>query len=255
MGRSPDTNEQEPLGKQRRIPFSEPPPHGRAGFPRFRACGDTALSVELGEGINSAVNRRVHALYRILKRRALAGILSLNPTYRSLFLQYDPTACSFERLMTVVEEALGDIEDASEGSGPLLDVPVCYGDEFGPDLAEVAAFHGLTQDEVIRRHTAPVYHVYMIGFTPGFPYLGGLDSALHTPRKAVPRSRVPAGSVGIAEQQTGIYPIESPGGWQIIGRTPLKLFDLHRDPPFLVEAGMAVRFHAISRKDYESLSH
>lgn len=226
-----------------------------ADFPRFRACGDTALSVELGEGIAWAVNRRVHALFRTLKRRGLPGILSLNPTYRSLFVQYDPTLCSFERLITTVEEALVGLEDSSEASQSVLDIPVCYGDEFGPDLAEVAAYHGLSPEEVIRRHTAPVYHVYMIGFTPGFPYLGGLDPVLFTPRKAVPRSKVPAGSVGIAERQTGIYPIESPGGWQIIGRTPLKLFDLHRDPPFLVEAGMAVRFHAVSREAYENLSH
>ncbi|MEJ5364845.1 MAG: 5-oxoprolinase subunit PxpB [Desulfosoma sp.] len=243
------------MAGETRPPFSGPPVRGTADFPRFRICGDMALSVELGEGIDTAVNQRVHALYRTLKRCALPGILSLNPTYRSLFLQYDPTLCSFERLISAVEDALCNLDDSLKESGPVLDIPVCYGDELGPDLAEVAALHGLAQEEVIRRHTAPVYHVYMIGFTPGFPYLGGLDPALHTPRKAVPRSKVPAGSVGIAEGQTGIYPIESPGGWQLIGRTPLRLFDLNRDPPFLVEAGMAVRFYAISREQYENLSH
>ncbi len=225
-----------------------------ADYPRFRVCGETALSVELGEGIDLCVNRRVHVLHRALKERALAGILSMIPTYRSLFLQYDPTVCSFERLMTVVQEAYRGLEHFPEGCGSILEVPVCYGGEFGPDLAEVAAFHGLTEEEVIRRHTAATYHVYMIGFTPGFPYLGGLDPMLFTPRKTVPRSKVPAGSVGIAEQQTGIYPIESPGGWQLIGRTPMKLFDVDRDPPFLVEAGTAVRFYAISREAYENFT-
>lgn len=223
-------------------------------FPRFRVCGETALSVELGEGIDLQVNRRVHALHRTLNQRALSGILSLNPTYRSVFIQYDPTVCSFERLVAVVQDALCRLDDLSETTEAMLHVPVCYGGEFGPDLIEVARFHGLTEEEVIRRHTASTYHVYMIGFTPGFPYLGGLDPTLFTPRKTTPRPKVPAGSVGIAEQQTGIYPIESPGGWQLIGRTPLKLFDFHRDPPFLLEPGMKVRFHPISREEYENLA-
>ncbi len=223
-------------------------------FPRFRVCGETALSVELGEGIDLQVNRRVHALYRTLHQRTISGVLSLNPTYRSVFIQYDPTVCSFERLMAVVQDALCGLDDLSETSEAVLHVPVCYGGDLGPDLTEVAAYHGLTEEEVIRRHAASTYHVYMIGFTPGFPYLGGLDPTLFTPRKTTPRPKVPAGSVGIAEQQTGIYPIESPGGWQLIGRTPLKLFDLHRDPPFLLDPGMKVRFHPISREEYENLA-
>ncbi|ROR02998.1 5-oxoprolinase subunit PxpB [Desulfosoma caldarium] len=224
-------------------------------FPRFRHCGETALSVELGEGIDMDVNRRVHALHGALKRRPLAGILSMNPTYRSLFIHYDPALCSFERLMLTVQELLEEGGDAGNDLASCVDIPVCYGGELGPDLPDVAAFHGLTEDEVVRRHTAATYHVYMIGFTPGFPYLGGLDGRIATPRKKTPRPKVPAGSVGIAEKQTGIYPIESPGGWQIIGRTPLKLFDVHRDPPFLVEAGMQVRFYAISREEYEDLAY
>ncbi len=223
-------------------------------FPRFRLCGETALSVELGDGIDLEVNRKVHALYRSFKQRPPDGILSLNPTYRSLFVHYDPELCSLERLMTTIDEFLTELQDGDQDFETCVDIPVCYGGECGPDLAELAAFHGLTEDEVVRRHTAPIYHVYMIGFTPGFPYLGGLDASLATPRKKTPRSKVPAGSVGIAEQQTGIYPIESPGGWQIIGRTPLRLFDVRREPPFLVEAGMKVRFYAISRNQYENLT-
>lgn len=224
-------------------------------FPRFRHCGETALSVELGRGIDAQVNRRVHALHRALKQRPLGGIVSIIPTYRSLFVHYNPALCSFERLMLTVQELLEQLQDTSEDDASCVEIPVCYGGEFGPDLANVAALHGLAEEEVVRRHTAPTYHVYMIGFTPGFPYLGGLDARLATPRKKTPRPKVPAGSVGIAEQQTGIYPIESPGGWQIIGRTPLKLFDVRREPPFLVEPGMKVRFRAISREHYENLVH
>lgn len=223
-------------------------------LPRFRICGDQAVSIELGNGIDVGVNRRVHALHRAIKKKSMPGILSLNPTYRSLFVFYDPGLCSFERLISVFQEVLSHLEDMDQGSSALVEIPVCYGGDLGPDLPDLAAFHGFTEQEVIRRHTDRSYHVYMIGFTPGFPYLGGLDPALATPRKPTPRAKVPPGSVGIAELQTGIYPIESPGGWQIIGRTPLKLFDLDRDPPFLLESGMTVRFRAISREEYENLA-
>lgn len=226
----------------------------RHGFPRFLPCGETAMTVELGDSIDLDVNRRVHRLFRALLDRRITGVHSLNPTYRSLFIQYDPLECSFERLVMIAEEAL-EGGDEREEAPAAIDIPVCYGGECGPDLGEVAACNGLTEDEVIRRHTARAYQVYMIGFTPGFPYLGGLDPALFTPRKPVPRKRVPAGSVGIAEQQTGIYPIESPGGWQLIGRTPLRLFDPNREPPFLVEAGATLRFHAITRDEFDRLDH
>ncbi|SHE30831.1 sensor histidine kinase inhibitor, KipI family [Desulfacinum infernum DSM 9756] len=223
-------------------------------YPRFLHCGDMGLMVELGEGIDMDVNRRVHQLRRRLERLNPSGILALVPTYRSLFIQYDPLLCSYERLMLLVEQSLESLEGFREPSR-VVEIPVCYGGPFGPDIGEVAEANGLTEDEVIRRHASGRYLVYMIGFTPGFPYMGGLDPRLHTPRKRQPRTKVPAGSVGIAEQQTGIYPIESPGGWQIIGRTPLRLFDPDRTPAFLVEAGDTVIFRSIGREDFERLAH
>lgn len=218
--------------------------------PTYRLCGDTALSVELGETIDLDINRRVHRLHGKLKSRHVPGLLGMNPTYRALFIEYDPRLISFERLILLVEEALETPIPSGEDT-ETVEIPVCYGGEFGPDLEEVAALHNLSSQEVIAVHSASLYHVYMIGFTPGFPYLGGLDPRLATPRKKTPRDRVPGGSVGIADQQTGIYPIESPGGWQIIGRTPLRLFDLKRSPVFLIRAGQAVRFRAIARNEFE----
>jgi inhibitor of KinA len=219
-------------------------------WPTYRPCGDTALSVELGETIDVDINRRVHRLHGQLKSRHVAGLLGMNPTYRALFIEYDPRLISFERLMLLVEETL-EAPIPSEEKSETVEIPVCYGGEYGPDLEEVAALHNLSCQEVMALHSASLYHVYMIGFTPGFPYLGGLDPGLATPRKKTPRERVPAGSVGIADHQSGIYPIESPGGWQIIGRTPLRLFDLNRSPVFLVRAGQAVRFRAIARDEFE----
>ncbi len=219
--------------------------------PRILLCGDTGITVEFGDRIDPEINSRVRRLFEALKSTKPLGVLDLNPTYRSLFIQYDPMACSFERLVQIVEEHVESGSDIGEEASKVREVPVCYGGEFGPDLDEVASFHKLDPDEAVRLHCAPVYRVYMIGFTPGFPYLGGLDERLHTPRKSEPRKKVPAGTVGIADQQTGIYPIESPGGWQLIGRTPLKLFDPSRKAPFLIEAGDSVRFIPITRDEFE----
>lgn len=217
----------------------------RCPRPRFRHCGDTGLAVELGEGIDLAVNRAIHRLRWALEALALPGIEALTPSYRSLLIQYDPAHRSMERLMLDVESVLeGGWTDADPGR--LIEIPVNYGGSEGPDLDEVAAHARLSPEEVVRRHSGVDYPVYLIGFTPGFPYLGGMDASLCTPRKATPRERVPAGSVGIAETQTGIYPIDSPGGWQLIGRTPLRLFDPDRAEPFLVRAGDTVRFVPLS---------
>jgi KipI family sensor histidine kinase inhibitor len=219
--------------------------------PEILLCGDTAISVEFGDKIDPGINALVRRLYALLKSGSHPGIVDLNPTYRSLFVQYDPWVCSFERVVGIIEQCLPYIGTPAEEASAVKDVPVCYGGEFGPDLEEVAALHGLGSDEVIGLHCAPLYQVYMIGFTPGFAYLGGLDERLHTPRKKVPRKRVAAGSVGIADRQTGIYPIDSPGGWRLIGRTPRKIFDLEREHPFFLEAGDFVRFKPIAGEEFE----
>jgi len=218
---------------------------------RVLLCGDTGVSIEFGDAIDLAINARVRQLYRVLKSLRPLGILDLIPTYRSLHIEYDPWQCSFEQVLIVVEDAIRDERVSPADAASVVDIPVCYGGDFGPDLDELAATCRLSSQEVIRIHSSPVYTVYMIGFVPGFPYLGGLDERLITPRRKAPRRRVPAGSVGIADRQTGIYPLESPGGWQIIGRTPVRLFDLSKPEPFLLGAGDRVRFIPITRDAFE----
>ena len=223
--------------------------------PRVLLCGDTGISVEFGNAIDPAINRLVQQLFGQLVKRRLPGILGLNPTYRSLFIQYDPWQCSFESLLLTVEECLKTTDDATATSAPLIEIPVCYGGDYGPDLDAVASFHSMAPEEVVRLHCAAVYYVYMIGFTPGFPYLGGLDERLHTPRRKEPRKVVPAGSVAIADRQTGIYPIDSPGGWHLIGKTPVRIFDLEKADPFTIHAGQSLKFTPITREAFESHQH
>jgi KipI family sensor histidine kinase inhibitor len=181
--------------------------------------------------------------------------VDLNPTYRSLFGQYRPWQCAFENLGLLVEEGLKVRDEGYVRQADPVRIPVCYGGVYGPDMEEVSAFHGLTADQVIQLHSSPEYYVYMIGFTPGFPYLGGLDERLFTPRKKEPRKMVSAGSVGIADRQTGIYSIDSPGGWQLIGKTPLRLFDQELQDPFLLSPGDFLQFVPITEDEYESYSH
>ncbi|MDR3569477.1 MAG: 5-oxoprolinase subunit PxpB [Syntrophobacteraceae bacterium] len=219
--------------------------------PRVFLCGDTGVSVEFGDEIDPEINRLVRRLYKRLSTGAFSGIIDMGPAYCSLFIRYDPGVCSLERLLCIIEENLETAGGAGEGFERIVEVPVCYGGEFGPDIGEVANFHGIDEGEVAAFHAAPLYQVYMIGFILGFPYLGGLDSRLYTPRKKEP-GNAPAGSIGIADRQSGIYPVASPAGWWIVGMTPLKVFDLLREKPFLFEAGDTVRFRQITREEFES---
>jgi KipI family sensor histidine kinase inhibitor len=223
--------------------------------PRILPCGETALSIEFGNAIDPWTHRRVHALARALRTANLRGILELSPTYRSLLVQYDPWELSHEMLLLQIEESLASAVDEGGPEPDIIEIPVCYGADLGPDLEEVASMHGMTPSEIAVLHAAPVYDVVMVGFTPGFPYLSGLDPRLATPRKEKPRLIVPAGSVGLADGQTGIYSIDSPGGWRIIGRTPLGIFDLHRTDPFLLKPGDRLRFTPITRERFDSLTH
>jgi inhibitor of KinA len=219
--------------------------------PRILPCGDTGISVEFGDAIDPPTHARVRQLFESLGSVRHAGILDMIPTYRALFIEYDPWRCSFERLVLLVEAAIADGAVPLAADAAVVEIPVCYGGDCGPDLAELAAYHHMPVAWVIELHSRPLYTVYMIGFTPGFPYLGGLDERLVTPRRREPRQWVPAGSVGIADRQTGIYATDSPGGWQIIGRTPVRLFDLTRTEPFLLKAGDLVRFVPISKEAFE----
>ncbi|MBI5441718.1 MAG: 5-oxoprolinase subunit PxpB [Deltaproteobacteria bacterium] len=224
---------------------------GRPGGPRLLPCGDAALTVEFGAEISPELNARVVALGDALRGRP--GIVALIPTYRSLFIQYDPFEVSFEELSLAVERlpAVGAV--AVPPPEPVIELPVCYHPSLAPDLAGVARLRGLTVEEAVAFHAAPVYRVYMLGFTPGFLFLGGLDPRLHTPRLPEPRKRVEPGSVGIAGAQTGAYAIASPGGWRLIGRTPVRLFDPAREPPVVATPGMGVRFVPIGLEEYRRL--
>ena len=212
--------------------------------------GDRALLVELGEGIHREVNRQVQRLFFGLQQLKIDAIRDLQPGYRSLMVVYDPLKISLPALKVSIEHVIRSLERFQPPEPAHLQVPVVYGGEFGPDLQWVADYCHLSADEVIQHHSRVTYQVYMIGFTPGYPYLGEVTDAIATPRRETPRIRVPKGSVGIAQKQTGIYPVESPGGWQIIGRTPLTLFNAHHSPPSLLQAGDLVSFQPISQEEF-----
>jgi len=222
--------------------------------PVLRLVGDRGLLVEYGDAIEPEINRRVRVMAAALKEERPAGVEEVIPTYRSLLLSYDPLATNPGRIERDLERLKGRLGSISIPEPATVEIPVCYGGELGPDLEFVAGHTGLDQEEVIRRHSAPLYQIYMIGFTPGFPFLGGMDESLTTPRLATPRTLVPAGSVGIANNQTGMYPIDSPGGWQLIGRTPLKLFQPRQENPFLYRAGDLIKYRPISRPEFDRLA-
>lgn len=220
---------------------------------RFRINGDRALLVEYGEGVDLMVNEKVRMMAEVITSHAPAGVDTVIPSYRSLSVVYDPLKVSPSRL----RECLLDLEDkldrAEIPTPRTVQIPVCYGAEFGPDIQFVADYNQLTIEEVIQLHSKRTYHIYAIGFAPGFCYLGGLEERLHTPRLETPRTFVPAGSVGIAEAQTGVYPLNSPGGWRLIGRTPLKLFAPERPDPILYKTGDTIEFKAISKTEFERI--
>lgn len=217
--------------------------------------GDDALVVELGGAIDDATHRRVQAAWRALEAAALPAVKELVPAFTTVTVFYDPGAAVkagapaagiADWLGGLVRERLNHPPTTETPEPRVVDVPVCYGGDFGPDLARVAAHARLPPGEVVRRHAASEYVVHLIGFAPGFPYLGGLPEELHTPRLATPRTTVPPGSVAIGGAQTGIYPLATPGGWNLIGRTPLRIFRPAHRPPVLLAVGDRVRFHAIS---------
>lgn len=224
-----------------------------AGPTRYLVAGDAALVVEYGDAIDPTVNRRVRELCLAVDRARPEGVRDLVPTYRSLLVAYDPRVTTFD----VLRARLADLEAglaATPAPPPrVVEIPTSYGGEFGPDLPFVAEHAGLGADEVVKVHSGADYLVYMMGFSPGFTYLGGMSERIATPRLKTPRTAIPAGSVGIAQAQTGIYPVESPGGWQLIGRTPVTLFDPSRRPPVIVEAGDYIRFVPVTRDEYSRI--
>jgi inhibitor of KinA len=211
--------------------------------------GDRALLVELGDGISPLVNKKVRELFLCLKNNRVEGVVETVPGYRSLLIVYDPLKITLSALKERLNKLHTTINRSEIPKPRTLEIPVVYGGEYGPDLDWVAEFHRVPPEEIIRLHTGTTYRVYMIGFTPGFAYMGQLPEAIATPRRETPRTAVPRGSVGIAQNQTGVYPVKSPGGWQIIGRTTLRLFDPEKWPPTPLEMGDLVKFLSIKEEE------
>lgn len=225
---------------------------------RFTPLGDRAVTITLGDTIDLATHRRVRAVSAALDARRPAGVVDQAPAFASVTVHYDPARVAgnratspYDRLIAELDALLSQVHDDDLPPPQLVEIPVCYGGELGPDLDDVARQHQLTPQDVIDLHSGAEYLVYMVGFMPGFAYMGGLPAQLATPRRATPRTAVPAGTVGIGGSQTGVYPLESPGGWNLIGRTPVKIFDIAREPATLLTTGDHARFVSISARDFE----
>ena len=225
--------------------------------PRILPVGDAAVLVEFGDSIDPAVNDRVYSFAESVTAADIEGVVELVPTYRSLLVQYDLHKVPYEDVAARLEEFAKVAEspaDTAPRGNVVVHIPMVYGGEFGPDLEAVADHNSLSSQEVIDIHSGTGYRVFMLGFAPGFPYLGGMDERIACPRLQTPRIRVAAGSVGIAESQTGVYPNASPGGWRIIGRTPVKLFDPGAEPPAAILPGSRVVFMPVSEAKYRTIA-
>jgi KipI family sensor histidine kinase inhibitor len=224
------------------------------GTPRILAAGDQALLIEFGEEIKPAINRRVQAFTKRASQQRISGIGELVPSYCTVLIYYDPLHLSFSQAASWAGEFLSGGSVEVESTPTIKEVPVLYGGPSGPDLDFVAEHNGISVEEVIRFHTSQTYLVYVVGFSPGFTAMGTVPEKIRAPRHPNPTNRVPAGSVGIGGVQTGIYPVESPGGWRLIGRTPLRLFDLSWTPPSHFQAGDYARFYSISEEKFREMS-
>jgi len=220
---------------------------------RIVPAGDSAVIVEFDARIDAGVNAQVIAVAEALQAASLGGVRDVVPTYRSVAIYFDPLRTDSDALAALIEREAARFHLAPAAARAPVRIPVCYGGEFGPDLPDVAAFAHMQDADVIRIHSAKAYRVFMLGFVPGFAYMGVVDDVIAMPRHATPRVRVPAGSVGIAGVQTGVYPTETPGGWRLIGRTPVRPFDPARAEPFLLKAGDTVEFYPVAREDYDRL--
>lgn len=220
---------------------------------RLIPAGDTALLVQFANEISPENNSRVQSLAAMISNAAVEGIIETIPTYSSLLVSYDPTILSYGALCRMLESLRPD-GDVAAAASFVYTVPVCYGGEFGEDLVDVASHAGLSVDETVERHSSVCYRIYMLGFLPGFAYLGGLDETIACPRLSSPRKSIAPGSVGIGGNQTGVYPVASPGGWRLIGKTPLKLYDPERAEPILYRAGDYIKFEPITSARFAEIA-
>jgi KipI family sensor histidine kinase inhibitor len=220
---------------------------------RFQFASDQSLLVYFGHRVTLEANENVRRLLRLLELEPVAEVRNLHPAYCSLLVKFDALRMSHDELETILRGYLGRLDQVKLPEPRQVEIPVCYGGEFGPDLAEVCTLRGITEARAIELHSSVEYLVYFFGFVPGFAYLGELSKELVTPRLAAPRKRVPAGSVGIAGNQTGVYPFATPGGWRLLGRTPVRMFRAENDGLSLLSIGDRVRFTPISRERFAAL--
>ena len=222
--------------------------------PTISPVGDRAISIDFGQVIDPTINRHIRQTIERIKELQLDGIIELVPTYCALLVEYDAMLYSYSEICNIIEPTLEEgMTDRTNELVTVVEVPTVYGGEFGPDLSFVASHNHLSEDEVISIHSGTDYLVYMLGFIPGFSYLGGMDSRIATPRLSSPRTVIPAGSVGIAGEQTGTYPSDSPGGWQIIGRTPVTMYDMSKAQAALLNAGDYVRYVPIDESEFHRI--
>jgi KipI family sensor histidine kinase inhibitor len=217
---------------------------------KYLLAGDKALLMEFGNEISKDINAKIRNIIKFLEEENLDGIEELLPTYRSIMIMYDPLKIQYDELIKTLDDLSNKTAEGEKETIKIVEIPTLYGGEYGPDINFVAEHNNISTDEVIKIHTGTDYLVYMLGFTPGFTYLGGMSEKIATPRLSSPRKKIPSGSVGIAGSQTGMYPSETPGGWQLIGRTPLKLYDPSKEPPVMLNAGDYVRYVSITEEEY-----
>ncbi|MGF6906020.1 5-oxoprolinase subunit PxpB [Fusobacterium sp. PH5-44] len=218
---------------------------------KFLNAGDSAIIVELGNEISPLINSKIKKITAFLDSLNTDGIRDLLPTYRSIIVYFDPLKISAEDIeKQIVDNCNINYDVLEEEVRDIVEIPVMYGGEYGPDIENIANVNNLSVEEVIKIHSSGEYLVYMLGFTAGFPYLGGMDKSIATPRLKEPRLKIPGGSVGIAGEQTGIYPLESPGGWQLLGRTPLELFNPNKENPCLLNVGEYIKFVPVDEDTY-----
>ena len=221
---------------------------------RFLPCGDSAMTVEFSGEMNESTNRQIRFVAAALEQKCVRGILECVPTFCSLTVYFDPLVISARRVQKTVSRIMaGYREDAGEARRIFV-IPVCYEGEYAPDMEDVCKLTGLTREEVISIHAGTDYLIYMLGFLPGFPYLGGMDKRIEAPRLDSPRTAIPVGAVGIGGKQTGIYPLASPGGWRLIGRTPVKVYDPEREAPIVYRAGDYIRFCPITQAEFHEIA-
>lgn len=221
---------------------------------RFQAASDQSLLIHFGETISLDTHRQIVCFLRLIESNPVDGVQNLHPAYCSVLVKFDALKFDHAEVETLLAPYLAQLKEVKVPAPRLREIPVCYGGEFGPDLGEVATIHKLSVEEVVRLHSSATYRAYFLGFVPGFAYLGGLPAELATPRLQSPRKSVPAGSVAIGGNQTGVYPTATPGGWRLIGRTPLKLFDSLSAHSSFCEIGDEVRFVPISAEEFARMA-